>query len=386
MKKNTIQLICFVLINFSVFGQFPIGSTTITFNDPARSGGFGSGGGAGRQIQTEIYYPAIAAGTNATVATGVFPVITFGHGFAMSWDAYQNIWEHYVPLGYIVVFPRTEGSIFPSPSHGDFGLDLKQVDEKMQLLNSDAGSVFYQKISSNSAIMGHSMGGGATILAGSGNTSVETIIGLAPAETTPSAITASTGVTVPAIIFSGSQDGVTPPNDNHLPIYNGLASDCKSFVSIVGGGHCYFANTNFNCDFGETTSSTGITITRLEQQTRTFSILDPWFDYILKGNSVSYSTYLSALTALPTEVISQTTCQALELNELDVDFEFYPNPVNEELIIMNPSGEELHVEIFNLLGERIFVDDVSKELDLTALKSGYYRIQINHQNYSLVKE
>lgn len=386
MKKNTIQLICFVLINFSVFGQFPIGSTTITFNDPARSGGFGSGGGAGRQIQTEIYYPAIAAGTNATVATGVFPVITFGHGFAMSWDAYQNIWEHYVPLGYIVVFPRTEGSIFPSPSHGDFGLDLKQVDEKMQLLNSDAGSVFYQKISSNSAIMGHSMGGGATILAGSGNTSVETIIGLAPAETTPSAITASTGVTVPAIIFSGSQDGVTPPNDNHLPIYNGLASDCKSFVSIVGGGHCYFANTNFNCDFGETTSSTGITITRLEQQTRTFSILDPWFDYILKGNSVSYSTYLSALTAFPTEVISQTTCQPLELNELDVEFEFYPNPVNEELIIMNPSGEELHVEIFNLLGERIFVDDVSKELDLTALKSGYYRIQINHQNYSLVKE
>lgn len=386
MKKNTIQLICFVLINFSVFGQFPIGSTTITFNDPARSGGFGSAGGAGRQIQTEIYYPAIAAGTNATVATGVFPVITFGHGFAMSWDAYQNIWEHYVPLGYIVVFPRTEGSIFPSPSHGDFGLDLKQVDEKMQLLNSDAGSVFYQKISSNSAIMGHSMGGGATILAGSGNTSVETIIGLAPAETTPSAITASTGVTVPAIIFSGSQDGVTPPNDNHLPIYNGLASDCKSFVSIVGGGHCYFANTNFNCDFGETTSSTGITITRLEQQTRTFSILDPWFDYILKGNSVSYSTYLSALTALPIEVISQTTCQALELNELDVEFEFYPNPVNEELIIMNPSSEELHVEIFNLLGERIFVDDVSKELDLTALKSGYYRIQINHQNYSLVKE
>ena len=386
MKKNTIQLICFVLINFSVFGQFPIGSTTITFNDPARSGGFGSAGGAGRQIQTEIYYPAIAAGTNATVATGVFPVITFGHGFAMSWDAYQNIWEHYVPLGYIVVFPRTEGSIFPSPSHGDFGLDLKLVDEKMQLLNSDAGSVFYQKISSNSAIMGHSMGGGATILAGSGNTSVETIIGLAPAETTPSAITASTGVTVPAIIFSGSQDGVTPPNDNHLPIYNGLASDCKSFVSIVGGGHCYFANTNFNCDFGETTSSTGITITRLEQQTRTFSILDPWFDYILKGNSVSYSTYLSALTALPIEVISQTTCQALELNELDVEFEFYPNPVNEELIIMNPSSEELHVEIFNLLGERIFVDDVSKELDLTALKSGYYRIQINHQNYSLVKE
>jgi hypothetical protein len=253
-------------------------------------------------------------------------------------------------------------------------------------LNSDAGSVFYQKISSNSAIMGHSMGGGATILAGSGNTSVETIIGLAPAETTPSAITSSTGVTVPALIFSGSQDGVTPPNDNHLPIYNGLSSDCKSFVSIVGGGHCYFANTNFNCDFGESTSSGGISITRAEQQAKTYSILDPWFDYILKGNSASYSTYLSALIALPTEVISQTTCQALELDELEQEFEFYPNPVNEELIIMNPKGDEVHVEIFNLLGERVFCANVIKEMYLTALKSGFYRIQINHQNYTLIKE
>ncbi|MDG0973711.1 MAG: hypothetical protein P8O07_06080, partial [Crocinitomicaceae bacterium] len=41
-----------------------VGTTTITFNDPARTGGFGSGGGAGRQIQTEIYYPATTAGTD----------------------------------------------------------------------------------------------------------------------------------------------------------------------------------------------------------------------------------------------------------------------------------------------------------------------------------
>ena len=218
MKKNYIQLVAFILLSFTALAQYPIGSTTITFNDASRTGGYGSGGGAGRQIQTEVYYPAIAAGVDASVANGVFPVITFGHGFAMSWDAYQNIWEHYVPLGYIVVFPRTEGSLFPAPSHGDFGLDLKLVDEKMQLLNANVASSFYQKISSNSAIMGHSMGGGATILAGAGNTSVETIIGFAPAETTPSAISASINVTVPAIIFSGSQDGVTPPADNHTPI------------------------------------------------------------------------------------------------------------------------------------------------------------------------
>jgi dienelactone hydrolase len=386
MKKNYIQLLTFICISFTSLAQFPIGSTTITFNDPARSGGFGSGGGAGRQIQTEIYYPGTTAGVDATVANGIFPVITFGHGFAMSWDAYQNIWQHYVPLGYIVVFPRTEGSIFPTPSHGDFGLDLKQVDEKMQLLNSTVASPFYQKISSNSAIMGHSMGGGATILAGEGNTTIETIIGFAPAETTVSAIAAASGVTVPSIIFSGSQDGVTPANDHHLPIYNGLSSACKSFVNIVGGGHCYFANTNFNCDFGEATSSTGISITRAEQQTKTYSILDPWFEYILKGNSAAYSTYLTALNELPGELISETTCQGLMLEESELEVRFYPNPVGEKLVIENPNGKEFNIQVSNLLGEVVYVTKTNSLVDLTSLKTGFYTIKINNFNYSIIKD
>jgi hypothetical protein len=234
--------------------------------------------------------------------------------------------------------------------------------------------------------MGHSMGGGATILAGDGNTSVETIIGLAPAETTPSAIAASSNVTVPAIIFSGSQDGVTPPNDNHLPIYNGLASSCKSFVSIIGGGHCYFANSNFNCDFGESTTSTGITITRTEQQTITYSVLDPWFDYILKGNATAYSSYLTALNAMPVDIVSQTTCQALVLDEMELDFQFYPNPVSEKLVIENPTNHELLVEVYNLQGCKVLSVSTLGEVDLASLNAGFYSLRINSSYYSIVKE
>ncbi|MEN9441281.1 MAG: hypothetical protein RLZ33_1358, partial [Bacteroidota bacterium] len=84
MNKNYIQLLAFILLSFTALAQYPIGSTTITFNDASRTGGYGSGGGAGRQIQTEVYYPAIAAGVDVSAANGVFPVITFGHGFAMS--------------------------------------------------------------------------------------------------------------------------------------------------------------------------------------------------------------------------------------------------------------------------------------------------------------
>lgn len=146
------------------------------------------------------------------------------------------------------------------------------------------------------------------MLAAANNTGIKTVVGLAPAETNPSAIAASQNVTVPALIFSGSSDGVTPPNDHHQPIYNGLSSGCKTFVSLVGGAHCYFANTNFSCDFGEATTSTGISITRSQQQAFTFDRLDPWFDFHLKMNCSSYADFHTALESSPAQAIGYTTC------------------------------------------------------------------------------
>lgn len=308
MKRLILLIAC--CFSISVFAQYQIGHTTITFNDPARTGGYGSGGGAGRQIQTEIYYPANSAGDNIAVASGQFPVITFGHGFAMSWDAYTNIWQHYVARGFILAFPRTEGGLIPGPSHGDFGTDLRQVSDKMLALNSNGSSIFNGKVLQKAAIMGHSMGGGASFLAAATNANIETVIGLAPAETTPSAITAASNVNVPALIFSGSSDGVTPPADHHIPIYQGLTSTCKSFVSITGGAHCYYANTNFNCDFGESTSSPSISITRAEQQTATFTVLDPWLDFKLKGICDSYAAFLLATQSTP-GTVNETSCPNL---------------------------------------------------------------------------
>lgn len=331
----------FLLLGGYSFSQYQIGHTTITFNDPSRTGGFGSGGGAGRQIQTEIYYPGLTSGNNVPVAPGEHPIIVFGHGFAMAWDAYENIWQHYAEKGYILAFPRTEGNLFPSPSHQNFSLDLKIVEEKLRLLNNETSSIFFEKINGNSALMGHSMGGGASILASASNTSIKTVVGLAPAETTPSAITAAANVTVPALIFSGSKDGVTPPADHHIPIYNALNSDCKTFINILGGAHCYFAGTNFNCDFGESTSSSGISISRSEQQERTYSILDPWLAYVLLDDCDAYEEYLTALTT-NLNLTTETTCttnptptilnsnNVLTSSESGISYQWYLNgiPIN----------------------------------------------------------
>ena len=312
-----LSLLLFVLLlQLQLMAQFSIGHTTITFNDPSRTGGFGTGGGAGRQIQTEIYYPSFTAGENTAVASFPnFPVIVFGHGFAMSWDAYSNIWQHLVPQGYILAFVRTEGSLIPAPSHGDFGDDLALVATKMLALNGNVGSLFNGKVKQKVVIMGHSMGGGATMLAAENNSSIAGIVGLAPAETNPSAVSVCGNISVPALIFSGSNDGVTPPIDNHLPMYQGLASACKSYVSITGGAHCYFANSNFNCDFGESTSSQGISITRAEQQQKTFEILDPWLHYVLNTDCYALADFQASLINTA-GTVNQTTCAQPGINAL----------------------------------------------------------------------
>jgi hypothetical protein len=160
--------------------------------------------------------------------------------------------------------------------------------------------------------MGHSMGGGASFLAADNNTSIHALIGLAPAETNPSAIAVAPNVQVPSIVFSGSSDGVTPPAQHHIPMYDGVTSTCKSFVSIIGGAHCYFANTNFNCDFGEGTSSTGISISRAEQQNATYSILDPWLDFNLKDMCSGYE-YFQLELANSQGTSAQTTCPSIPL-------------------------------------------------------------------------
>jgi dienelactone hydrolase len=294
------------LFTISLYAQYNVGTTTITFNDPGRSGGFGSSGGSGRQIQTEVYYPAASAGMNVPVASGDFPVIVFGHGFSLVWSAYDNFWTRYVAQGYILAFPRTEGDL--SPSHNDFGLDLRLVAERMNVLNTELPSMFYDKLNGKTAIMGHSMGGGSTYLAAAYNSSITTVVTFASAETDPSAIAAAANVTAPALVMYGSKDAVTPPADHSIPLYSALGSARKTLVNIVDGNHCRFANSNGNCETAEFFVSPTGAISRTLHHERTFLVLDPWLAYLLKGDCAAYGTFLNVISATPITISSETTC------------------------------------------------------------------------------
>ncbi|MEZ4738525.1 MAG: dienelactone hydrolase family protein [Flavobacteriales bacterium] len=281
--KILTALLC---LPITLAAQFPIGSRSITFNDPSRGG---------RAIPCEVYYPAVVAGTATELADGAFPVLAFGHGFAMGVGAYGNITGAFVPEGYIVVLPTTEGSLIPAPSHLDFGLDLAFVIDAMQAQGLDNASSYFAHVASTSAVMGHSMGGGASFLAAASSPAITTLVTYAPAETNPSAIAAAAQIDIPALVLAGSQDCVTPPGSNQVPMFEALSGACKAYVEITGGGHCNFANSNFNCSFGELTCGGGGSLGREGQQALADQYTLLWLDRYLKDDAAAEDEFLALL-------------------------------------------------------------------------------------------
>lgn len=274
---------------------YAIGNRTITLTDAARS----------RPIEALIHYPASGTGNNVDAAEGVFPVLVHGHGFVMGVDAYTNLRDHFVPKGYILVLPATEGGL--APDHGNFGLDLAFLAEAMQAEGSDPSSPFFGHVAPATALMGHSMGGGASFLGAAGNGNIQALVNFAAAETTPSAIAAAAQVLVPTLVFTAAEDCVVPPAIGPLPMYEAVDVPCKAYVNITGGGHCNFAANSFTCSFGELTCGPDLTITREEQHDVVNDLAGLWLDHFLKDDQGALTALKDSLI-LSTRVIGEATC------------------------------------------------------------------------------
>lgn len=352
----------------TVHAQLPVGERTITFFDAARN----------RNIETWVRYPGESAGPNAVVANGPFPVLVMGHGFAMSVSAYAYLWQHFVPKGYIMVLPTTEGGLLPGPDHDAFGQDLAFLAGALQEANSDPGSPFFGNVAPATALMGHSMGGGASFLGAANNTDVQALVNFAPAETTPSAIAAAASVAVPTMLFAGSNDCVTPIGQHQGPMYDALTTSCRAFVNILGGGHCYFADSNFNCSFGELTCSPSPTITRAEQHDVVVDFAGPWLDHFLKGTTGAFNA-LSDSLANSTRVATQFDCAIItEVNAEAGSGSVRPAPVPtaDRLILFGARTGSL-VHVFDVAGQEVLAPAALPPdggLDVRALPCGTYRL------------
>ena len=376
MKKIyfTLFLITITITNSNA-QPYQIGHTTITFIDASRSN---------RSVATEIYYPANVAGENVpftTLNALKFPSLVFGHGFVMTWDAYQNFWETLVPNGYIIAFPKSEGSF--SPSHLEFGKDLAFVINQITLLGTQNTSVFFNRVSIKNAVMGHSMGGGASFLSVPLNSNITTLVNFAAAETTPSAITASVSISIPSLIFAGANDCVAPPSSNQVPLYNGLTSACKTYISMVGASHCQMSNSNTLCSFGESSCSPAPTISRSIQHSKIFSYLLPWLNYQLKSDCSQGALFDSQIISDAT-ITYQKNCiqcnplETSEFNTLDNEIVLFPNPAKDYIYVKGVTQKEYFLKILDSNSKVIlqFKITESQNIDISKLSLGIYFYEV----------
>lgn len=395
MKK---LLFIFLTISTLGIGQvFQTGTVTLTFNDPTRTGGFGSGAGPGRQIQTEVYYPATVSGSNVAVATGSFPVVVIGHGFVMDWNSYDNVYSMLSKRGYIVALPRTEGNF--SPSHSDFGLDIALVGNKMTQLNvtNTVAPIFVGKVDSRVALAGHSMGGGSSFLGAKSNSSITCIFNFAAAQTNPTSSQAAKQVTVPTLIIGGQSDCVAPPNANQDKMWDSTAASKKFEIIIKNLTHCDFGNgTNFNCVFGQSSTGCASTVSNATALQLYMNFVNPFLDFHLKGICSEGTRFMDSLNLsqviFSKKQLGTLACSATSIGNIQSEnmMNLFPNPTDGTIYLNIPKEKINDVEVFSALGLKLDAEILPFEqgvkIDLEKFSEGMYFIRFTDNNQSYTRK
>lgn len=277
--------VVFPLLLFGSQAQTPfaLGRVSVAWPDPARNN---------QLVTAEVWYPADVAGVGVPLAAGAaeLPVIAFGHGFQMPASAYGYLWEALVPRGYVFAAATTAGELFPN--HASFAADLRFLVEELRRLDQTPGSLFNDKLSDQAALIGHSMGGGAAVLAAKDAPSIQALVTLAAADTNPSSVAAASGVTQRALTLSGSADCVVPPSTQNS-LHQNLASPCRWRATLTGGNHCFFASSASLCELGQLFCQGSLS--RASQNALTLSLLVPWLDTHLKGQGSAWAGFLTAV-------------------------------------------------------------------------------------------
>ena len=107
--------------------------------------------------------------------------------------------------------------------------------------------------------------------------SIDAVVTFAAAQTRPSAVVASAGITVPALVGVGSLVRIVRPETTRR-MYAAVAASA-TFASITGGWHCGFLDSRsvggLGCDSGS--------IPRAAQLALVRTLFGDWLDTTLKG-------------------------------------------------------------------------------------------------------
>lgn len=246
-----------------------------------------------KEIPVDIFYPSDFPGVGADPALGEFPVVVFGHAMAVPVYSYRHFITALGYEKYIVVLPKTEMTM--TPELEEFSKDIAFcADELWRLAQNDPSFLLYRKLDGAFAAVGHSLGGSSSIWAATRTKLFKTVVAFAPPEIEPFPSLAAASLDIPALVMAGTADGVTSMAEHVLPVYKALSSPCKMLISIKGGSHCGFANSNWLCNLGESILAPATFISRKEQHQVTHDYLMPWLKYFMYNTCNQLETMIDS--------------------------------------------------------------------------------------------
>jgi dienelactone hydrolase len=189
-------------------GTFAIAQTTVP-------GGSGQGFNGGT-----IFYPT-------DTSEGTFGAVAIMPGFVSPQAVIQWLGPRLASQGFVVfTLDSVSATNFPTAR-------ASQLLAALDYLTTSS-SVRSRIDASRLAVMGHSMGGGASLWAAQNRPALQAAIPLAPWETD----TTWQGIRVPTMIIGGQNDSIAPVASMAIPSYTSItAAPEKAYLEVANGSH-----------------------------------------------------------------------------------------------------------------------------------------------------
>jgi Leucine-rich repeat (LRR) protein len=147
--------------------------------------------------------------------------------------------------------------------------------------------------------------------------------------------------------------------------------------------------TELNVQNGSNSLLNGTVTYGTTTYSRFIAINNPNLHCILVDDVANCQTNWVGVDPASNFVASQAACDNLLSNQSFIanELEVYPNPVSDILTINNHNFDILNISIYNLLGEKILVQETNKnQIDVSKLASGAYMVSIVADNKKSIKK
>jgi dienelactone hydrolase len=233
--------------------SFAVGLRVLTLTDATRTLQLPEGRSEPRTLVTYVRYPAVGSPSvtdapNATPdrADGPFPLVVFGHGFAVTPDLYKRLLQAWARAGYVVaapLFPRENANAPGGPDESDLinqPVDMSFVISRVLALAEQPADPFDGLVNAARIAVSGQSDGGDTALAVTYNPSfrdprVDAAVILSGAELPGSGPLAFTAGEPPLLATQGTADTVNPPSLTQE--FFSAAQRPKYLLSLLGAEH-----------------------------------------------------------------------------------------------------------------------------------------------------